>query len=254
MANSNDTYAQLNFRCRLDWGLRGVQSAADRGDIVVVVDVLSFSTTAVTAVHHGVTVYPCAWEDDPEQLVKKVGAKIAVHRLEAVKADGLYSLSPLSFIDAPKSLSVVVPSPNGATCLRTARHAPHVFSAALVNATATAHVINNLLDQSELAVTVIACGEQWVEHTEEGRLRFALEDYLGAGAILSQLNEERSPEAMVCVAAFQQAQPHLEYTLLNCGSGIELCEKGFRDDVKHAAKLDLYDAVPMFQDDRLKPL
>jgi hypothetical protein len=40
-------------RVRLAWGQRGGQEAAERGDILVVVDTLRFSTAAATAVHHG---------------------------------------------------------------------------------------------------------------------------------------------------------------------------------------------------------
>jgi phosphosulfolactate phosphohydrolase-like enzyme len=50
-----------------------------------------------------------------------------------------------------------------------------------------------------ISVTVIACGERWNIPSEDGELRMALEDYLGAGAILSYLPYEKSPEARACV-------------------------------------------------------
>jgi len=239
-----DAYAQLDSRCRLDWGARGARAAADRGDIVAVVDVLSFSTTAATAVHHGATIYPCAWDDDPQRLAKQHEAEIVVSRADAAHTPGRYSLSPLSFVNAPAGLNIVLPSPNGASCLKQAAHAPYLFCTALVNAKATATVLDHLLSTTSRAVTVVACGERWAHPDDDGRLRFALEDYLGAGAILS-------PEAEVCAAAFQAAQPHLEYTLLHCGSGIELSGNGFEADVRHAAKLNCFDAVAVFRNDAL---
>src|SRR5450755_716322 len=45
---------------------------------------------------------------------------------------------------------------------------------------------------------------------------------LGAGAILSYLSQEKSPEAWVCEGAFIQAQDRLETLLWDCGSGREL--------------------------------
>jgi len=54
------------------------QVAAERSDLLVVVDVLSFSTAVVTAVQHGGIVYPCAWSDDPATLAMSVGAEVAV--------------------------------------------------------------------------------------------------------------------------------------------------------------------------------
>ena len=39
----------------LEWGVIGARQAAQRGDLVVVVDVLSFSTTLAVAVERGIT-------------------------------------------------------------------------------------------------------------------------------------------------------------------------------------------------------
>src|SRR5262245_44402737 len=59
-----DPSAQSPYRCRLDWGRRGVH-AAERHNILVIVDTLSFSTATVTAVQHGDLVYPYAQDEAP---------------------------------------------------------------------------------------------------------------------------------------------------------------------------------------------
>jgi hypothetical protein len=41
---------------------------------VVLVDTLRFSTAAITAVHRGAPIYPCALADDPEAVARRVGA------------------------------------------------------------------------------------------------------------------------------------------------------------------------------------
>src|SRR4051812_25534388 len=71
---------QRGYRRRLEWGRRGARLAAERGDVLVVVDVLSFSTAAATAIAHGGIVCPCAWDDDPAALAARVGAEVAVRR------------------------------------------------------------------------------------------------------------------------------------------------------------------------------
>jgi 2-phosphosulfolactate phosphatase len=55
-----EVFAQSPYRCRLDWGRHGARAAAERQDILVIVDTLSFSTAVVTAVQRGGLVYPCA--------------------------------------------------------------------------------------------------------------------------------------------------------------------------------------------------
>ena len=127
---------------------------------------------------------------------------------------------------------------------------------ALVNASAVAEAVARLLADPDLNVTVLACGERWKEQNEDGELRFAIEDYLGAGAILAGLPARlsRSPEAQVCQGAFQAARDDLRQIVWESGSGRELQAMGYPEDVEHAARLDVYDAVPVMHDDMLTAL
>ena len=152
--------AQHPYHCRLDWGRAGVQRAGTRRDIVVVVDVLRFSTATVAAVAHGALIYPCAPSDDAGALARRVGAEVAAYRLDTA-APHPYSLSPASYDRVPPGTRVVLPSPNGAACVRVAREAPYVLIGALVNAQAIGRALSALLTKIDLAATIIACGERW---------------------------------------------------------------------------------------------
>jgi len=246
-------YTQHPYRCRFDWGQRGTHMAAERGDILVIVDVLSFSTTAVTALHHGGIIYPYSYhEEDPALFAQHIGAELAVRRQD-VPAKGRFSLSPATFEQIEPGTSVVLASPNGATCSRHAREVPYLFVGALVNAHATASAISSLLTQQEnMNVTIIACGERWQTPSQDEEFRVAIEDYLGAGAILSYLPQEKSPEASVCAGAFMQAQDNLAALLWDCGSGRELRAMSFEGDVTAAAQLNAYNAVPLMRNDHLE--
>ena len=68
-------YTQHPYHCGLDWGRRGVRQAAERGDLLVIVDTLSFSTAVVTAVHSGGLIYPCSLEQDAAVVVSKLLAQ-----------------------------------------------------------------------------------------------------------------------------------------------------------------------------------
>lgn len=46
-------FDQSPYECRMEWGRRGAREAAERGDIVIIVDVLSFSSTVISAVSRG---------------------------------------------------------------------------------------------------------------------------------------------------------------------------------------------------------
>ena len=69
---------------RLAWGRRGAHDAAERGDILVVVDTLRFSTAAATAIHRGALIYPCATDEALyNALAQRVGAEVALHQAAA---------------------------------------------------------------------------------------------------------------------------------------------------------------------------
>jgi 2-phosphosulfolactate phosphatase len=244
-------FSQDGYRCRLDWGRDGARRAARRGDVTVIVDTLSFSSAVATAVHHGAVVYPCASDRDLEALRARHGAEVAVRRHD-VPSKGRFSLSPLTYVGIAAGTAIAVVSPNGALCSVYGREAPHLLVGALNNARAVAAAVSSLLDGTDLGVTLVACGERWKTPSPDGALRFAIEDYLGAGAILSFLSLPRSPEAQVCEAAFTGVRDRLPQIIEDCASGRELRAMGFGGDAAHAAKLDLYDAVPVMRGERLE--
>jgi 2-phosphosulfolactate phosphatase len=213
--------------------------------------VLRFSSTVATAAHRGASIYPCEMSADVETLAAKHGATPGGKSMHDSAA---YSLSPSSFVDAPSGTKVVLPSLNGAMCSLRANTAPHAFAASLLNVTAVAAHVSQLLDTTELAVTVIACGERWRDENEDGELRFAIEDYLGAGAVLSRLTGNPSPEAAVCAAAFERSRNDIQSLLWECASGRELRAMGLEQDVVACAELDIYDVVPVLREGRYEAL
>jgi 2-phosphosulfolactate phosphatase len=240
-------FAQESHRVRLEWGRDGAKRAAERGDVLVIVDVLRFSTAVAMAVSYGVAVAPYTWDDDPYAFADSVGAEVATGRPDAPRPSR-FSLSPHSFAGVAPGTRTVLPSPNGATCSRHGAQVPYLFAGALVNAQAVARAAHHILATGSHALTVVACGERWRQFEEDGELRFALEDYLGAGAILSHIESQLSPEAEVCARAFQSVRGDLVSILLGCGSGCELVARNQADDIVLAAHCDSLPVAPVLRD------
>jgi 2-phosphosulfolactate phosphatase len=235
-----------SYTCRLDWGRRGARRAAEKGDVLVIVDVLSFSSLVATALHYGLYIYPCAESEDTAEKARIIGGEPTVHRAE-VPGKGRFSLSPLTYIGKKAGTKVAVSSPNGATCSRYADRAPAVFAGCLLNYRAVAEIVTKLVNESTGSVTVIACGEREKQPNEDGPIRWAVEDYLGAGAIISELSLEKSPDALVCEAAYMETQDMIGHIIRNCPSGKELHEMGFDRDIDHSIQLNIYDNVPVMR-------
>lgn len=227
-------FDQSEFDLRLEWGEQGVDKLAPISYVVVIVDVLSFSTAVEIATNNGAIVFPYRWKDESAiDYAKSVNAELA--SIKRISSKG-YSLSPASVINIPAEARLVLPSPNGASLtLRTGK--TPTLAGCLRNCKAIAHFAQNLGNR----VAVIPAGEKW----EDGSLRPAIEDLLGAGAILSYLDGKKSPEAEAAVATFQDFKVNLVTALKQCSSGKELIARGFAKDVELAAAINSSNCVPL---------
>ncbi|WP_332698629.1 2-phosphosulfolactate phosphatase [Halalkalibacter lacteus] len=242
-------FNQSPYDIRIEWGRRGAREAAEREDIVIIVDVLSFSSTVISALRYGARIYPYPPNLDGSEYAKKVGAEFILGRAEAAKI-GKPTLSPVSFNKEHSKKKYVMSSLNGAFCTWISSKVPALLIGSLINASSVASVANRLKLETKVNITVVPCGEQWSDVREnEDTLRPSIEDYLGAGAILSYLDGERSPETEVCIGAFHNAKPRINELIWECGSGRELRERGFEGDVKHCGRLNVYQTVPILYKD-----
>ena len=244
---------------RFEWGPAGAAALAPSSSCLVVVDVLSFSTSVTVAVEAGTRVYPCAWRDESAaEFARSHRAELAVGR-RAVSAARPWSLSPAALRRAPFVPRLVLPSPNGSAICAAAAEGAGVGAGAglgvgvgavtvIAGCLRNAAAVGRFLRSSPGPVTVIAAGERW----PDGSLRPALEDLLGAGAILAALRgpgglDSLSPEAEAARARFE-ATADVAAAVSGCTSGRELIEGGFGDDVTIAAEIDACLVVPALAD------
>ena len=221
---------------RVDWGHAGARALAERCPLVVVCDVLSYSTAVSIATARGVNVWPHMWDDAPgaAALAAEVGAVLAGPRGSEV------SLAPGSLAVLPAGTDVVLPSPNGAECcLLAAAGGATVVAGSLRNASAVARWI--AADRGD--VGLLAAGERW----PDGSLRPAYEDWIGVGTVAGLLADRFvwSAEAEAAAVAAR-----VRRSLFEVASGVELDERGYDRDVVMAEDVDADDVVPVLVDGR----
>ncbi|MBN7793456.1 2-phosphosulfolactate phosphatase [Microbacterium esteraromaticum] len=211
---SQTPLTQSSYQVRFEWGADGLARLAP-ADVVIVVDVLRFSSTMADAVAQ---------------------APIALERALAWSANGAQVA--------------------GAA----ARVAPVVLLGGIRNASATARAVMTLQERrgDRTSVSVVAAGER----DADGRLRFAVEDQLGAGAVIAALSDlgidHSSPEAAVSAESFRALRRGLRHLLIGSASGRELAdgvastERMLADGIRPAtieecAAADTTETVPALQ-------
>ncbi len=229
-------FNQSEFDLRCEWGQQGVIQLAPISDVVVIVDVLSFSTAVEIATNNGAIIFPYQWKDNSAlDYAKSIKAELAAKRTSNTG----YSLSPQSLTKISPQTKLVLPSPNGSSLTLLTGKTP-TLAGCLRNCEAVARFAQHYGSK----IAVIPAGEKW----EDGSLRFALEDLIGAGAILSYLSGSLSPEAEAAVSVFNSFKNDLLDVLKKCSSGKELIARGFELDVELAAGVNVSDCVPVFTD------
>ena len=208
-------FDQSTYQVRLDWGTAGLARLAS-ADVVVVVDVLRFSSTVIDATAAGTEVV-------------------------LAEAEGW--------------------SRNGAAVAAAAAPGATVLIGGIRNASAIARAVQTIQErrQARTSVAIIAAGEV----DAAGTLRFAVEDQLGAGAIILALSDRgidhTAPDAAVAAEGFRALRGALRHMIGASGSGRELAAgvaatahieaSGLVPTaVADAAALNAVDVVPVLRD------
>jgi 2-phosphosulfolactate phosphatase len=158
------------------WGATGARAIAPDVDVLVVVDILSFSTSLSVAVERGAEVWPyLEGNEGAEQLAREIGAVLARGRSTRQGP----TLSPATLLDLEPGSRLVLPSPNGSAIAHAAvSGGVPVVSACLRGASAAVETL-----RAYDRVGLVASGERWLD----GTLRPAYEDWLGCGVLVRGL-------------------------------------------------------------------
>jgi len=246
-------YGQDGYGVRLEWGADGVRELGRGCAVLIILDVLVFTTSVDVALGRGARVLPLPRRDErADEAARKAGAVLTrsglVRHEDGFRADPdapPWTLRPSSLVSVPDGLFLAIASPN--------RVANDPAPARNVNRAGPAGarvVIDTIPPSADSAnpIGVVPAGERW-HSAETPGLRPSLEEYLGAGAVIHALGGAgRSPEAEVAALAFDAARDRLPELMTNCVGGRELANAGLPVDVELALDLDASDVVPILTD------
>jgi 2-phosphosulfolactate phosphatase len=226
--------------------------------VLIVVDVLVFTTTVDVALGRGGRVLPLPWRDERAvEAARAAGAILTRGGLTGIENKATlvadrptegWTLRPSSLVTLPAGTFLAISSPNGATlCAAAAKTGATVLAGCLRNATAVAAAAAAIAGDAPIGI--IPAGERWRD-TPDKRLRPGTEEILGAGAIAAAVPGRRAPSAEAELAAltYRAAGPRVPELIAESVSGRELIAAGVPDDVSLASDVDCSTVVPVLTD------
>lgn len=205
--------------------------------VVVVLDVLLATTTIAMALHRGAREVITVPEVEDAYPYQESGTILAGEK-DAVTPPGFETFSPaqLSRHIVPDARLVLV-STNGTVALHNANKARHLYTGALVNATAlTDHLLKFHPDETILLVCAAS------------RHRFNIEDFIGAGVLVDQLANQEPQRFNLTDAALAArtlaATTDIKKVMHDSRVGRLLYSMDLADDIELSATLDCFDVVP----------
>ena len=217
------------------WGKEGAENAADRGDIIVVVDALRATSTIVTALACGVR---CV---RPVALLSECRGELTAAEVDGSKHEGSdLDNSPLAFLGgAHLGAELVLRTSNGTQCVAAAsRTSGKVVAGSLLNAASCGTYVAEKARLSERSVSFVLAGRKGEP---------AVEDGIAAVAIARTIGPFTAP------VEFLVPPDRLEEAFLRSTTGEHLSVMGKGDDVRFCAQLDRFNVAPVLCGDFFTP-
>ena len=218
------------------------------GKVAIVLDVLFATSTIITAMANGVTeVIPTLDEAGARAEAQKhpAGSYVLAGELYAETLPGFASPTPLALLEQEiAGRTLIYSTTNGTVALRQSSRADHVYAGALLNGEA---VVNRVLDKHPGKTILIVCSGSM------GMVN--LEDLYGAGYfvdLLSRALDENSDFSDAALAARSlYRNEDAADCLMRARVGRLMVERNLIPEVQFAARLSVFDAVPVLEGGRL---
>lgn len=217
---------------RIELGPSGALVAAERGDVIIVIDAIRASSTIITALANGVKcVRPVATAEEcvGEITVGERGGK------KIAQVD--YDNSPLVFNSGRlRGKEVVLTSSNGTECILAAGSGQKaiVLIGALLNASSVAQFALETARTTGRGISILIAGRNNQAVTEDVIAASEIALTLRGAPIHSDISLITSDDFVL--------------DFLNSASGRSLSALGRSEDVIFCARKDVFDIVPIFQD------
>jgi len=224
---------------------------SQRGDVIIIIDVLRCCSTVITALANGaICIVPAKTVTEARGLKKTNPELVLAGERKGLKPKGFeLGNSPLQFTeDAIGGKQLVLTTTSGTRAITICRNAQWVLIGAILNAASVAKVALRISEKEKGGISLVLSGTDG---------RFSLEDFVSAGLILDNFqskNVEYSDSALASLLALKQCRGHLCDVIKSTHHAKYLAGIGLEKDVEFCCQIDEYPIVPFFHNGVLVPL
>ena len=208
-------------------------------DVAVMVDVLRASTTITTALDNFKQIIAVKDKEKAVELAEKYDAVLAGERNGAAIEGFDTGNSPVA-IKNFKGKCLVITTTNGTRILEGMNAKSLIGS--FINAKAVAKAASEIAEEH---IEIVMAGVKG---------RFAIEDFLGAGAIISNLTDYKLDEMALSAYMASQNEKMIDKAVMDSNSALGLKKLGYNKDINFSIKKDIYDVVPIYKEGIIKKL
>lgn len=208
-------------------------------DVAVMVDVLRASTTITVALDNFNQIIAIKDKGKAIELAGKHQAVLAGER-EGAKIEGFDTGNSPVEIKNFSGKCLVLTTSNGTRILEGMNAKALIGS--FINAKAVAKAASEIADNH---IEIVMAGV---------RGQFAIEDFLGAGEIISNLTDHKLDEMALSAYMASRDDEMVNKAVMNSSSALGLQKLGYNKDTIFSIKKDIYNVVPIYKEGIIKKL
>ncbi len=208
-------------------------------DVAIMVDVLRASTTITVALNNFNQVIAVKDKNDAIELAREHNAVLAGER------DG----APIPGFDTGNS-PVAIKNFSGDTLVLTTTNGTRILEEMKAKS-----LIGSFVNAKVVAQKASEIADNHIEVVMAGvRGRFAIEDFLGAGEIISYLKNYELDEMARAAYMASRNEEMVNKAIMSSKSALGLQKLGFLDDITFSIKKNIYDIIPIYEKQIIKKL
>jgi 2-phosphosulfolactate phosphatase len=208
-------------------------------DVAVMVDVLRASTTITVALDNFNQIIAVKDKRKAIELAGKHQTVLAGER-EGAKIEGFDTGNSPVEIKNFSGKCLVLTTSNGTRILEGMNAKALIGS--FINAKAVAKAASEIADNH---IEIVMAGV---------RGQFAIEDFLGAGEIISNLTDYKLDEMALSAYMASRDDEMVNKAVMNSNSALGLQKLGYNKDISFSIKKDIYDVVPIYKEGIIKKI